>query len=181
MQSDIKIQKSFRFFALLAARALTAALLTAQFAFSASAADRLGRESGEPLPRYAALKDATVHLRVGPGKAYAIKWVLRRRHMPVRVIAEYGPWRRVELIDGDRGWVHLRLLTDRRYAVAKAQRLELYAEPEDTARQVAAVAPLTPVRLLSCDAAWCRGEVSGKRGWAPKRNLWGVEFADKFD
>lgn len=147
----------------------------------ASAAERLGKESGEPLPRFAVLKDSIVNMRLGPGKAYAIKWVLRRRNMPVRIIGEHGYWRRVELVDGDQGWIHRALLTRRRYAVATSGGFELYATPEDSARMIARVKPALPVRLLSCEADWCRAEVEGKRGWAPKRNLWGIGQGEIFD
>lgn len=177
MHRDRKIQKTLRFFAILTASCAFLVLSAAP----PQAEPRLGRESGEPLPRFATLKDAKVNMRVGPGKDYSVKWTLRRRHMPVRIIAEHGHWRRVELIDGDRGWIHRALLTTRRHAVADGRAVELYATPEDTARLVARVDPLTPIRILACEPAWCRGEVEGKRGWAPKRNLWGIEPGAIFD
>lgn len=175
MPKDRKIQKSSRTFAILSALALTV------LADTAAAADRIGRFSELPLPRFAALKDDKVNMRVGPGQDYAIKWELRRRHMPVRVIGEHGPWRRVELVDGDRGWIHRALLTARRYAVAAGDSVELYAQPEPTARMVARAPAATPVKVLECAPAWCRTDADGKRGWAPKRNLWGVEIGEVFD
>ncbi len=177
MHRDRKIQKTLQIFAVLAV-AIVAIAVQAPFAM---AEQRIGRESGEPLPRFVTLKDATVNMRVGPGKAYAVKWVLHRRHMPVRVIGEHGHWRRVELIDGDKGWIHRALLTSRRHAVPSGGVVELYSAPEPTARLVARVEPETPIRLLACDRMWCRGEVEGKRGWAPKRNLWGVASEAVFD
>ena len=145
------------------------------------AAERIGRASGLPLPRYAALKDDRVNMRRGPGTAYAIQWELRRRHMPVRIIAEHGHWRRVELPDGDRGWIHRVLLTTKRYAVIRETSAELYDDPADDARLLARIEAETPIRLLECTLDWCRGEIDGQRGWTPKRSLWGVAPTDVFD
>lgn len=147
----------------------------------AAAADRLGRYSGLPLPRFAALKADRVNMRLGPGKTYAIQWELRRRHMPVRVIGEHGPWRRVELADRDRGWIHRALLTARRYAIASGESVSLYAEPADDARRLIRAGAATPLALLECGPLWCRADAGDQRGWAPKRGLWGVDNGEIFD
>ena len=63
-----------------------------------------GATTGLPLPRYATLRADKVNLRRGPGTRYPIDWVFRRRHLPIRVIREYGPWRQIRTVDHVEGW-----------------------------------------------------------------------------
>lgn len=136
---------------------------------------RIGRSTDRPLPRFASVKAGKANLRRGPGLDYPILWELTRRGLPVRIIAEYGHWRRVVLHDGVRGWIHKDLLSGARTAIVLDAGRALYAEPADAARLVATLAPVTPVRLTQCDVDWCEAERKGVRGWIPRRNLWGLD------
>lgn len=68
--------------------------------------DNKGSETGLPLPRFAALRADRVYMRRGPGERYPIDWVYHRRGYPVRIEREFGVWRLVEDLDGQKGWVH---------------------------------------------------------------------------
>lgn len=156
-----------------------ALVLTAVLALAAPSADAVtGRFSGEKLPRYAALKANLAYLRKGPGTQYAIAWELTRRHLPVRIVGEYGPWRRVELHDGERGWIHRVMLTSKRFAVAVDRAAPIRRAPDQRARAIARLEPATPLRIRRCGLSWCRLEGYGVAGWASKAALWGVESAE---
>ncbi|MEL6280654.1 MAG: SH3 domain-containing protein [Pseudomonadota bacterium] len=134
----------------------------------------MGRYSKLCLPRYASLKAERVHFRKGPGRDYPIAWTLTRENLPVRIIGEFGNWRRVELFDGERGWIHRALLSGRRHAVSREGLIALYSRRDAEAPPLAAVPEAAPMSILSCEIDWCELAIGGYRGWAPKRNLWGV-------
>ncbi|MXV36250.1 MULTISPECIES: SH3 domain-containing protein [unclassified Saccharibacter] len=73
---------------------------------SEASADNKGSETGLPLPRFAALRADRVYMRRGPGERYPIDWVYHRREYPVKIEREFGVWRLVEDLDGQKGWVH---------------------------------------------------------------------------
>lgn len=146
-----------------------------------AAAKTLGRYSGEPLPRFASLKAELVYLRRGPGSEYGILWELRRLHLPVRVIGEHGPWRRVRLHDGERGWIHVAMLTGKRFATPLEGGLAIRRRPSENAEVVARAEPTFPLRVERCDAEWCRVEALGVDGWALRHALWGVERGELLD
>lgn len=64
-----------------------------------------GAVTGQPLPRYAALRADEVNLRAGPGRRFPILWVYHRRGMPVRIEREFDVWRLIEDSTGQKGWV----------------------------------------------------------------------------
>ena len=88
-----------------------------------AAEPRIGRSTGLPLPRFASIKADPARLRRGPGVDYPILWELTRRGLPVRIVGEYGHWRRVELHDGSKGWMHRVLLSGRRTALLLGDKL----------------------------------------------------------
>jgi SH3-like domain-containing protein len=141
---------------------------------------RVGRYSKQPLPRFASIKANRANLRRGPGIDYAVIWELRRRGLPVRIVGEHGNWRRVELHDQTRGWLHQILLSPKRTATAKANDTEIYATPRPDGRLVARIAVATPLLIRSCTLEWCLAERGGLSGWTLKRRLWGVDDRDVF-
>lgn len=138
---------------------------------------RVGTYSKLPLPRFASVKADPARLRRGPGVDYPILWELTRRGLPVRIIGEYRHWRRVELHDGSRGWMHRVLLSGRRTALLLGAKREIRAEPISDAVPVATVEDATPLRLGECRADWCALEAQGVDGWAPRARLWGADPA----
>lgn len=137
--------------------------------------------SGLQLPRFVALQAKKVHLRTGPGTHYPIDWVYYRETLPVEVIDEHGPWRKVRDMDDTVGWIHRQLLIGPRYALVRGKTRTLFAEKDlASARLVIAEAGVTG-RLLACEGIWCQLVIGGKKGWMERRHLWGVYKDEVFD
>lgn len=134
----------------------------------------IGPESNLPLPRYVSLKREEVNVRRGPSLTHRIDWVFQRRNMPVRVVAEYGHWRRVVDRDGMGGWVHFRLLSGQRTVINDQPMLALRSRADMTSPEIAVLEAGVIASLDECTIDWCRLEAGGYRGWAPKSALWGV-------
>ncbi|WP_199261601.1 SH3 domain-containing protein [Paracoccus binzhouensis] len=128
-----------------------------------------------PLPRYVSLKGSEGNARRGPSLSHRIDWVFRHAGMPLRVVAEFGHWRRVEDQDGAGGWVHYSLLSGVRTAIVTRDMLDLLARPEPRAAVVARAEAGAIVRLHECNPDWCRVSGGGEKGWVPKTAIWGVD------
>jgi SH3-like domain-containing protein len=140
----------------------------------------LGSETNLPLPRYVSLRGSKVRARRGPGLEYRIDWVFQRTGLPVRVIDEYGNWRRIADSDNAGGWVYHALLTGRRMALITAPEVAFRAEPDGTSAITAHAEQGVVARLLKCRAEWCEVETKGAGGWLPKTTIWGVEPNEVF-
>jgi len=128
-----------------------------------------------PLPRYVSLKGSEGNARRGPSLSHRIDWVFRHAGMPLRVVAEFGHWRRVEDQDGAGGWVHYSLLSGVRTAIVRKDMLELLAKPDEHSNVVARAEAGAIVRLHECNMDWCRVSGGGEKGWVPKSTIWGVD------
>src|SRR5215470_6757535 len=159
------------------AGALAGALLIVTISLAAgrqAAADSLGSETKLPIPRFVSLRSAEVNLRTGPGTNYPVDWVFVRRELPVEIIAEFDVWRKIRDWQGTVGWVHQSMLDGRRTARVTGADRDLRSEATEDASIVARLAPGVIGRLLECEAAWCRIDADGYRGWLKRDEFWGT-------
>ncbi len=162
--------------------ALMAAPAAAQDPAQQAQAEQMrGPVTNLPLPRYVSLKGNEGNARRGPSLSHRIDWVFRHAGMPLRVVAEFGHWRRVEDKDGAGGWVHYALLSGVRTALITQDMTELRTRPRTDADVVARAEIGAILRLNECEPQWCRVSGGGQRGWVPKTAIWGVDPAEVRD
>lgn len=127
-----------------------------------------------PLPRFVSLKAAEGNVRRGPSLTHKIDWVLKRRDMPLKVVAEHGHWRRVVDIDGAGGWVHYALLSGTRTVIVTDDLIDAYMYPNTGSPLRAQFSRGVVARLGDCDLQFCKISARGHKGWVDKTKLWGV-------
>lgn len=140
---------------------------------TAAEEDSLYASSGLPIPRFISLKFEEVNLRTGPGTRYPIRWVYKRRHMPVEVIEEFGQWRKLRDVAGDEGWAHQSQLSGSRTVVFKAETV-LKRYPETDAPPMIKASKGVVAQVLECDIDWCEVQVESYKAWVQKPAIWGV-------
>jgi SH3-like domain-containing protein len=132
-----------------------------------------------PLPRFASLRSDTVNLRTGPGLRYPIKWVLKRKNLPVVVKLERENWRFIELHDGTTGWVFQSMLSGKRFLVVKSD-TPLLASAKPNSKRRAFVEKLVVGQLKGCIKGWCKVMLNGGySGYMPELSLWGVDLTPR--
>ncbi len=165
------------------------------FAAAESSAQKRGRVTNLPIPRFVSFKASAVNLRVGPGRKYAVSWLYKKRGLPVEVIQEFDRWRRVRDADGTTGWVLHSLISSRRTALIAPWDREAdesgniikasFHEAKNRARAEAATTAKMQAGLLvdviSCDKNWCEVEAGNTSAWLPQDKLWGVYPGEKVD
>lgn len=156
---------------------LTALLILAACASPAASAPRQ-TPSGQPVPRYVALKFDEVFARSGPGEDHRLLWVYRVKGLPVQVIAENSEWRRICDPDGGMAWVHKRLTTGENTVLRKKPTpLALHRHPKASSEVQAYLNPRSLAALVKCDDGWCKVRADGVTGWAPAGEFWGTSDA----
>lgn len=141
----------------------------------------LGPVTRLPLPRYVSMKATKANVRRGPSVTHRIDWVFMRRNMPLKVVAEFGHWRRVVDQEGVGGWIHYSLISGVRTTLVQKDMLDLHVRPNEKSPVTAQLELGVVARLNQCTPDWCRVAVAGYKGWAPKSALWGVEVDEVRD
>jgi SH3-like domain-containing protein len=179
-------------------RVVQTVLLRAFFAIGLALLPAVGfaaptNPSGLPLPRFVVTRAKDVTVRVGPGYQYDVAWKYLASGIPVEVVQEFDVWRKIRDVDGTEGWVHQTSLSGGRagYVLSSVSgEIGLRANASDEAGVVAWVGPSFPVRIESCDGAWCDvsatdnppgGRLATYTGYLPQTDLWGVYKGESFN
>jgi SH3-like domain-containing protein len=131
--------------------------------------------AGPKTPYFAAFNEAKVYLRFGPGKEYPVKWIYRKKDLPVEVTHTFEGWRKVKLPDGEFGWVNQGLLSLNRTVLVQGEGTEqmLYGSSR-LENPVARVKPGTIMKLEECDRTACMIASGKMEGWIARTSLWGI-------
>ena len=132
------------------------------------------------VPYYASIAAGRARTRTGPARTYPASWLYQRADLPVRVVATFKQWRKVEDPDGTQGWMLAALLSERRTAIVRgAQPIEMHERASTGAKLLWRAAPGVVGRLSACGGGWCRFDVRGQAGFVEVGSLWGVEPAER--
>jgi SH3-like domain-containing protein len=145
--------------------------------WSASAA----LSAAEPAPYFVSLKSDEVFMREGPSDKHRVKWVYRRKGLPLEVLASFEVWRRVKDMDGEIGWVHVAMLSRERTAMVAAGGDVPVRRGEDGGAEIIASAkPFALGRLVKCAPAACEVRFDTAGGWIDRARLWGIHGGREF-
>jgi len=134
-----------------------------------------------PQPYFVSIKVDQAYMREGPSDMHRIKWIYRRKGLPLEVIATFEVWRRVRDMDGEIGWMHTALLSrDRMAVVTSGALVEVHARDDTTSDVVAQAQPGAIGRLLACGQLACEVEFAGAEGWVSRSRLWGIHDGDEY-
>ncbi len=131
-------------------------------------------------PRFASTRSDRTNVRAGPGLKYPLRWVYRRRGLPLEIRRDYGHWRYVRDTRGDSGWIHRSTLSGRRTVLVMGRVRILRAKPSAKAAIVARAEPNVIGRLTTCKRYWCRIRIGKVRGWVRRRHIWGLRKGERF-
>ncbi len=133
-------------------------------------------QNNKKVPYWASIDEAAARMRTGPSTEFPIKWLYKRKNLPVKVIARHSVWRKIEDPDGDQGWMHVRLLSPQRTAVVTGSSIgALRDAPVATARIAWRVEPGVVGRIEDCKDGWCRFDTAGRTGFIEADRIHGEE------
>lgn len=138
-----------------------------------SAVGPAAAQSDVELPYWASISVDEARMRKGPSPDVPVTWEYRRKDLPVRVIARFETWRKIEDPDGTQGWMAARLLSRTRTAIVTGGIRPMREEPSVSAAVAYRAEPGVVGRITDCKDGWCRIDVGGRKGWIETDHIWG--------
>lgn len=118
---------------------------------------------------------AEANLRAGPGTQHAINWKVYI-YMPLRKIGQRGNWYRVTDVDGEKHWVHRKLVSAKlRCGVVKRKQANVRKGPGTGHPKFdwSPVEKYYSFRVLSQRGRWAKiRDRDGDTGWIAKSLIW---------
>ncbi|MBJ7438800.1 MAG: hypothetical protein JHD35_07220 [Sphingopyxis sp.] len=130
-------------------------------------------QSDPQLPYWASISVDEARMRKGPSPDVPVIWEYRRKDLPVKVVARFETWRKIEDPDGTQGWMAARLLSRTRTAIVTGDIRPLRDEASASAAVAYRAEPGVVGRITECAAGWCRFDVKGRKGWIQTDHIWG--------
>ncbi|WP_447762119.1 SH3 domain-containing protein [Sphingopyxis panaciterrae] len=125
------------------------------------------------LPYWASISVDEARMRKGPSPDVPVIWEYRRKDLPVKVVARFENWRKIEDPDGTQGWMAARLLSRTRTAIVTDEIRPLREAASPSAAISYRAEPGVVGRITDCANGWCLFDVKGRRGWIETGHIWG--------
>ena len=129
-------------------------------------------------PYWGSIDEPEARMRTGPSTEYPTMWIYKRERMPVKILARYKAWRKIEDVDGVQGWMHARLLSASRTGLVQGEKDEiliLRSNPRSDAKVTWRVQPGVVGNISQCQDDWCLFDVTGRQGFIKNDQIWGEE------
>ena len=130
-------------------------------------------QSDVELPYWASISVDEARMRKGPSPDVPVIWEYRRKDLPVKVVARFETWRKIEDPDGTQGWMAARLLSRTRTAIVTGEIRPMREAAGLSAAVAYRAEPGVVGRITDCADGWCRFDVKGRSGWIQTDHIWG--------
>ena len=118
------------------------------------------------------LKNSKVNVRMGPGMDYPIKFIYKKKYLPVKIIDKKDNFRKIIDHKKNSGWIHWTQLKKINSLLVLSDRI-LFKKPTYNSKPLANIRSGRLFVLEKCKKNWCQVSSQDYSGWITTENVWG--------
>ena len=122
---------------------------------------------------YLILKNNEVNVRYGPGFDYPIKYVYKKKNLPIKVIDKKENFRRIIDFKKNSGWIHVSQLKKGKSLILLKDQI-LFSKPTRYSKPIIKIAKGRLLLVKKCKKKWCKVKTQDYLGWIVANNIWGT-------
>ena len=122
--------------------------------------------------KYLSLKNNIVNVRYGPGFNYPIKYVYKKKYLPVKIIDQKENFRKIIDFKKNSGWIHISQLTKPNSLIILENKI-LFKKPSKFSKPIAKLKKGRLLLITKCKYNWCRVKTDNYKGWIENKEVWG--------
>tara|TARA_Y100000590_G_scaffold434046_1_gene551794 strand:+ start:4425 stop:4898 length:474 start_codon:yes stop_codon:yes gene_type:complete len=122
---------------------------------------------------FLSLKNSEVNVRIGPSKKYPIKYIYKKKYLPLEILDKSETWRKIKDFEKNSGWIHISQLSKKKSAINIKDNSVIYKKPTIFSKPMAKLETGRLVLVKKCKDAWCKINTGGFTGWINSKYLWG--------
>ena len=119
------------------------------------------------------LKYKEANVRYGPGFDYPIKFIYKKKYLPIKVIDKKDEFRRIIDIKNNSGWIHKTQLRKNKSFILLEDQL-LYLKPTKYSKPILKISKGRLLVVKKCKKICCRVKTDNYLGWLKTDNIWGL-------
>jgi len=122
---------------------------------------------------FMSLKYNTVNVRQGPSSEHPIKFIYKKKYLPIKIIDNFENYRKfIDLYDNS-GWIHISQLSSKKTALNIKEKNLLLKKPQIYSKPLAQIEKGKLIIIKKCKDNWCKVLINKYVGWIRKNTIWG--------
>ena len=123
--------------------------------------------------KFLSLKKNKVNVRQGPSFDYPIKFIYKKKYLPIKIIDNFENYRKfIDLYDNS-GWIHISQLSSKKTALNIKEKNLLLKKPQIYSKPLAQIEKGKLIIIKKCKDNWCKVLINKYVGWIRKNTIWG--------
>tara|TARA_B100001540_G_scaffold252165_1_gene228494 strand:+ start:924 stop:1373 length:450 start_codon:yes stop_codon:yes gene_type:complete len=122
---------------------------------------------------FVSLKYNKVHVRYGPSLNSPIKYIYKKKYLPVKVIDKKEHFRRIIDHKKNSGWIHKTQLIKLKSLIVMEDKI-IFSKNSKFSKPLLKLEKGRLVILKKCISNWCKIKSDNYIGWMQKKNSWGI-------
>ena len=122
---------------------------------------------------YLILKNNKVNVRYGPGFNYQVKYIYKKKNLPIKVIDKKENFRRIIDFKKNSGWIHISQLKKGKSLILLKDQI-LFSKPTRYSKPIIKISKGRLLLVKKCKKKWCKVKTEDYLGWIITNNIWGT-------
>ena len=122
---------------------------------------------------FLSLKKDKVYVRYGPGKNYPIKYIYKKKFLPIKVIDKKDNFRRIIDHKKNSGWIHQIMLRKLNSLIVLEEKI-VFKKNSKFSKPLVKLKKGRLVIIKKCELNWCKIKTGDYSGWIDTKNVWGI-------
>ena len=118
------------------------------------------------------LKYNKVNVRYGPSKDDQIKFVYKKKYLPLKIIDEKEHFRKIIDHKNNGGWIHISQLKPSKSLIVMEEKI-IFKKNSIFSRPLIKLEKGKLVLIKKCTENWCKIKINKLTGWLETKNVWG--------
>ena len=122
--------------------------------------------------KFLSLKKNKVNVRYGPSFNTEIKYIYKKKNLPVKQIDQKENFRRIVDLKNNSGWIHISQLKKANSVIILDDKI-LFKKPSNFSKPIARLERGRLLVIKKCENYWCKIITGDYKGWIKAENVWG--------
>tara|TARA_B100000287_G_C20264177_1_gene635249 strand:+ start:53 stop:508 length:456 start_codon:yes stop_codon:yes gene_type:complete len=123
--------------------------------------------------KFLSLKKDTVNVRYNPSFDSEIKYVYKKKNLPVKQIDEKENFKRIIDLKNNSGWIHVSQLKKANSIIVLENKI-LFQKASNFSKPIARLEKGRLLVIKKCEKSWCNIKTENFSGWIKTDNVWGA-------
>ena len=119
------------------------------------------------------LKNNKVNVRYGPSFDYPIKFIYKKKFLPIKIIDKKENFRKIIDHKKNSGWIHISQLKKSSSLIVLEDKI-IFKKNTKLSKPLAKLEKGRLVNIKKCQIKWCKIKSEKYTGWIKTENVWGL-------